>query len=207
MHALPLRRRALALLVTTVVLAGCAANKLVSHQAAPEYVGKRFQRVLVHAVAYDQTLQRVFEDRMVALLKGRGIQAIPAYSIFPKTGEIEEAKLREAIASNQIDGVLISRQGAEETATTIVSGGTIATGTGMVGLYGYYSGVWQVTQVAPDKVEGATWMHSSTRLFDAKKEALAWAGGVKTSMEGDLAGALRKYVDLVFGAMVQDGVI
>lgn len=204
---LPIRIRHVLGICVLLVLTACATNKLLSHQANPDYVGKRFKSVMVHAVAYDRTLQRVFEDRMVTLLDGRGIKGVPAYSVFAKPGEIEEAQLREAIAKAGVDGVLISRQGAEEQATTSVAGGTVVTGTGMVGMYGYYGGVWTATQVAPEKFEGATWMTSSTRLFDAKTGAPVWVGSVKTAMDGDIGPALKKYVDLVFGAMVKDGVI
>jgi len=60
----------------------------------------------------------------------------------------DEARLREAVAKSGVDGVLITRTGVEESASTSVSGGTVVTGTGMVGMYGYYSGVWQAAQVA-----------------------------------------------------------
>lgn len=204
---LPLRIRDAFVLAALLLLTACATNKLLSHQANPDYVGKRFKSVMVHAVAYDRTLQRVFEDRMVALLDGRGIKGVPAYSVFDKTGEIEEAQLREGIARAGVDGVLISRQGAEEQATTLVAGGTVVTGTGMVGMYGYYGGVWTATKVAPEEFEGATWMTSSTRLFDAKTGTPVWAGSVKTAMDGDVGPALQKYIDLVFGAMVKDRVL
>jgi hypothetical protein len=207
MNALSFRIRAAFVGLAVLLLAGCAANKLQSHQANPDYVGKHFHSVLVHAVAYDRTLQRVFEDRMVARLGGRGIKGVPAYSLFDKPGEIEEAVLREAIARAGVDGVMVTRLAADEQATTVVSGGTVVTGTGMVGMYGYYSGVWQVTEIAPDTIEGATWMNSSTRLFDAKTGTPVWAGNVKTASDGDPAPAMQKYIDLVFGAMVKDGVL
>jgi hypothetical protein len=207
MYTVMPRFRAFVAVVALLLLAACATNKLLSHQANPDYVGKSFKRVMVHVVAYDQTLRRVFEDRMVALLAQRGIGGVPAYSIFPKDAEIDEARLREAVAKSGVDGVLITRTGVEESASTSVSGGTVVTGTGMVGMYGYYSGVWQATQVAPETVEGATWMTSSTRLFDAKDGTPVWAGSVKTSKEGDIAPAMQKYIDLIFDAMVKDRVI
>lgn len=207
MYTVMPRFRAVVAVVALLLLTACATNKLLSHQANPDYVGKSFKRVMVHVVAYDQTLRRVFEDRMVALLAQRGIEGVRAYSIFPKDAEIDEARLREAVAKSGVDGVLITRTGVEESASTTVSGGTVVTGTGMVGMYGYYSGVWQATQVAPETVEGATWMTSSTRLFDAKDGAPVWAGSVKTSKEGDIAPAMQKYIDLIFDAMVKDRVI
>jgi hypothetical protein len=210
MHALTHHCRAAFAILAIILVAGCATNKLLSSQANPEFVGKPPKRVMVHVVAYDQTLRRVFEDRMVTLLEGRGIQGVTAYSIFPGQAEIKEDKLREAIAKAGVDSVMITRTGVEESSTTLVSGGTVAvgTGTGMGGMYGYYGGVWQVTEVAPTTVGGATWMTSSTRLFDVKTGNPVWAGSVKTSMDsGDTGRAMQQYIDVIFAAMVKDRVL
>ena len=193
--------------IAVLLLTACSTSKLLWHQANPEYVGKPFRQVMVHAVAYDKTLRRVFEDRMVARLGERGIRGVPAYSIFDKDVEIEESRLREAVEQSGVDGVLITRPGAEDRTTTQVAGGTIVTGTGMVGLYGYYGGVWQVTEAAPKKAEGARWMASTTRLFDASNGAPVWAGTVDMAMEGDVMPAMQRYIDIVVRAMVKDGVI
>lgn len=193
-------------LTASALLAGCAANQLVSHQANPAHVGKPPKKVMVYAVTYDATLRRVFEDRMVARLGSRGIQGVPAYTIITSESPAEEAQLRAAVAKSGADAVMISRPGAEEQSSTIVSGGTVYTGT-VVGMYGYYSGVWQATKVAPRDVEGATWLMSSTKLFDVGSEAPVWSGTVKTSMQDDMGAALNKYVDLVFNAMVADRVL
>jgi len=208
MHTLTNHFRAAFAILAFILVAGCATNKLLSHQANPEFVGKPPKKVLVHVVAYDQTLRRVFEDRMVTLLEGRGIQGVPAYSIFPGQAEIKEDKLREAIAKSGVDSVMITRTGVEEEATTVVSGGTVVTGTGMTGLYGYYGGVWQVTEVAPQAVGGATWMTSSTRLYDVKTGNPVWAGSVKTAMDNvDTGRAMQQYIDIIFAAMVKDRVL
>lgn len=193
--------------LAAIVLTGCAANQLVSHQANPAHVGKPPKKVMVYAIAYDATLRRVFEDRMVERLGSRGIQGVPAYTIITSDSPAEEAQLRAAVAKSGADAVMISRPGAEEQSSTIVSGGTVVTGTGMVGMYGYYGGVWQVTKVAPKEVDGATWLMSSTRLFDVGSEAPVWSGTVKTSMQDDMGATLNKYVDLVFKAMVADKVL
>lgn len=193
--------------IAVLMPVACSTSKLLWHQANPEYVGKPFRQVMVHAVAYDRTLRRVFEDRMVAKLGERGIRGVPAYSIVGRDVEIEESRWREAVAQSGVDGVLITRPGAEDRTATQVAGGTIVTGTGMVGLYGYHGGVWQVTEAAPKKAEGARWMASTTRLFDARSGAPVWAGSVDTPMEGDVMPAMQRYIDIVFRAMVKDGVI
>jgi hypothetical protein len=192
--------------IVAVLLIGCATNQLVAHQANPAHVGKPPKKVMVYAIAYDATLRRVFEDRMVERLGGRGIQGVPAYTIITSDSPADEAQLRAAVAKSGADAVMISRPGAEEQSSTVVSGGTVYTGS-VVGLYGYYSGVWQVTKVASREVEGATWVMSTTRLFDVGSEAPVWSGTVKTSMQDDLGPALNRYVDLVFQAMVADKVI
>ena len=190
-----------------LALAGCAPGKLLSHEANPAYAGKRFDSVLVHAVAYDRVLRRVFEDRMVAALAARGIRGVASYPLLERDGETDEARLREVVARSGASGVMITRPGAEERATTTISGGTVISGTGGYGLYGYYAGVWQAVDVAPKKVGGSTWRVSSTRLFDAATGEPAWMGSVQTPGGGDPVPAIQRYVDLVVAAMARDRVL
>ena len=197
-----------ALLVLPLV-AGCAANRVSSHEANPEYSGKPLRSLMVFAISYDKVLRRVYEDRMVARLGERGIRGVPAYVSLEKSGEVEEKVLHDAIDKAGVDGILISRAGAIDRSKTRVSGGTLAVGSGggWGGFYGYYNSVWHVTEYAPTDIRGSAWMNSTSRLFDARNGALVWTGSVETSMEKDIGPAVDKYVDLVFRTMVADKVI
>jgi hypothetical protein len=208
------RMRALAVaVVAAACAAGCATNRLLDHQANPEYVGKPFKRVLVVAVTNENVLGRFYEDRMVALLGQRGIQGIPGYAALGSTGAVDEATLRAVIAKTGADGMLITRTTGVDQATVTSPGqtATIGFGVGWGGFYGYYSGVWQTVYVPPQTTNvGPPVTTSETRLFDARSGALAWRGTIATKDrdgESDDASAVQQYAGIVFDAMASDGVI
>lgn len=189
------------------LLASCTTSELVARHANPDYAGKPFKSVMVVAVTKDELLRRTFEDRMVSLLDRRGLKGIPAYAAVGSRGQAEEADLRQAITRSGAEGVLVTRVTRVDRSSGYVPGATVAVGVGMGGFYGYYSGVWQTVNVAPQKITGPSWTVSETRLFDAKNGALAWTGTVDTRENDDLGAALTQYIDLVFGAMVNDRVL
>jgi hypothetical protein len=184
------------------LLASCATSQLVAQQTNPDYVGKSFKSVMVVAVTADDLLRRTYEDRMVALLGKRGAKGIPSYAAVGSRGQVEEADLRQAIAQSGAEGVLLTRVTRVDRSSGTVPGATVA-----VGLYGYYSGVWQTVYVAPQKITGPSWTFSETRLFDAKTGALAWTGTVETRENDDLGAALTQYLDLIFDTMVNNRVL
>jgi hypothetical protein len=200
-HCLAILGAALAALA---LLAGCATSRLVSQQSNPDYVGKSFKSVMVVAVTADDLVRRTFEDRMVALLGRRGTKGIPSYAAVGSRGRVEEADLRQAIAKSGAEGVLVTRVTRVDRSSGTVPGATVAIGTGF---YGYYSGVWQTVNVAPEKITGPSWTVSETRLFDAKNGVLAWTGVMDTRENDDLGAALTQYINVIFDAMVNDRVL
>lgn len=144
---------------------------------------------------------------MVALLGQRGIKGIPAYTVLAARGQVEEAQLRQAIARSGAEGVLVTRVTRVDRSSGTVPGATVAVGVGWGGFYGYYSGVWQTVNVAPEKITGPSWTVSETRLFDAKNGVLAWTGIMDTRENDDLGAALTQYINVIFDAMVNDRVL
>lgn len=201
-------RAILAACLALTALAACAPSQLVQHEAAPEYVGKRFKKVLVVAATKDDLARRVFEDDAVTRLRGRGIEGVPGYTLMPRPGAVDEARLKQLLAQSGADGLLLSRVGAVDTATYTQPGYTAAVGVGWGSMYSYYNVIWSTVTVGPETATGATTVTSETRLFDARTGALAWRGTMSTTERGtSLDAALRQYIALVFDAMAQDGVI
>ena len=196
-----------AAVLAVTLLASCTTSRLVTQQSNPDYVGKSFRSVMVVAVTSDQMVRRTFEDRVAALLGKRGLKGIPSYSLFGSRGQVEEAELREAIARSGAEGVLITRVTRVDQSSGYASGATVSIGYGGVGMYGYYGGVWQTVDTAPQKITGPTWTLSETRLFDTKSGVLAWSGVVDTRKSDGAGAALTEYVDIIFDAMVAGRVL
>jgi hypothetical protein len=184
------------------LIESCATSQLISQKSNPDYVGKPFKSVMVVAVTRDDLVRRTFEDRMVALLGQRGLKGIPAYAAVGSRGQVEEADLRQAVARSGAEGVLVTRVTRVDRSAGTLPGSTVA-----VGLYGYYSGVWETVTLAPQKITGPSWTVSETRLFDAKSGVLAWTGVMDTRENDDLAAALTQYINVIFDAMVSDRVL
>ena len=196
-------------LAALALLTGCTASSLVSQQANPDYVGKSFKSVMVVAVTEDEIVRRTYEDRMVALLAKRGVKGIPGYAAIGGRGKVQQAALRQGVAGSNADAVLITRVTSVDRSKTSISGGTLAVSYGGWGggYYGFYDGVWDTVSVGPQVVSGERWAVTETRLFDARKESLAWVGLVDTKETDNFKAALTQYVDIVFDAMVRDRVI
>ena len=198
-------------LLAAACTAGCGSNRLLDHQANPEYVGKPFKRVLVVAVTNENVLGRIYEDRMVALLGQRGVQGIPGYSALGVTGAVDEATLRSVIAKTNADAMLITRTIAVDQATVTSRGQTAVVGVGWGGFYGFYSGVWKSVYVPPQTQNvGPPVSTSETRLFDARSGTLAWRGVIATKDrdgDSDTASSVQKYAGIVYDAMASDGII
>jgi hypothetical protein len=194
-------------LVALALLTSCASSRVVTQQTNPDYVGKSFKSVMVVGVTADEIVRRTFEDRVVALLGKRGVKGIPAYSVLSKRGRVEEAELRQAVATSGAEGVLITRVTRVERSGGTVPGSSVAVGVGYgTGLYGY-SGVWTTMNFAPETISGPSTTMSQTRLFDARNGVLAWAGMVDTDENENLDAALAQYINVIFDAMVHDRVL
>jgi len=197
------------LAAAAVLLAACAPSSMVQQQTNPEYAGKKvFKRILVIGGAKDDLARRVFEDDAVARLKQRGIQGVPGYSVLPRPGPIGEAQIRKVVAQTGVDGVLMSRVIAVNTATLNTGGYTAFVGVGYGGFYGFYDGFWEAVNVPVTTTSGPTTTVSDTRLFDARNGAMVWSGIVDTQdRDRSLASNLQQYIGVVFDAMIQAGVI
>lgn len=202
MTNIPSRR--CAALAAAILLSACATHRLVQHNAEPGAGPVR--SVMVVGITYDKVLRRVYEDAMAAKLVARGVKAVVSYQTLPEAG-VEEAQLRDAVSRAQVDAVLITRDGAIERSRSKVSGGTVAVGTGGIGMYGWYAGTWVATEYAPTRIEGAAWSSTTSRLFDAREGALLWTGAVESSLERGRGVQMERLVQLLFQGMVADKVL
>ena len=195
------------LLIALALLASCAASRLQTQHANPDYAGKPFKSVMVVAVTADELVRRPFEDRMVAMLGKRGVKGIQGYSQVASRGKVQEAELRQAIAQSGAEGVLITRAIRVDKNSTTIPGASAVAGIGWVGFYGYYDGVWSTVTTPAQQITGPTWTLTETRLFDAKNGTLAWTGVVNSRESDDFNAALEQYIDIIFDAMVSDRVL
>ena len=161
--------------------AGCAANannepaedaRIAEHwqqqqstQSAPT---KTYRTVFVVAVAHTDELRRLFEDEFVRQLQGQGVQGIASYTTMPP-GTPGRADVVSAVRASGADGVIVTRLLKREQYHRASFGD--------MSYQAHYSDASQSMYVpqAP-AVYRSELVTLETRLFDAGRERMVWAG-------------------------------
>ncbi|MDH3737815.1 MAG: hypothetical protein OER92_01385 [Alphaproteobacteria bacterium] len=90
-----------------LVLASCAATRTTA-QWRDQSVDKRYAKILVIGVSEKLILRRSFEDKLVAELQQRGVNAMSGARIMPAEDKISRETVKAAIEGKGFDGVLVT---------------------------------------------------------------------------------------------------
>ncbi len=192
------------------ILAACAGpSRLEGRWRSPGVADYRIGTVLAVAAVNDSSSRRLVEDRMVAELASRGVEAQPGYRWLPDGAPSSQAELGRAVSASGADSVLLISPG-KVSSETVVTPGAYVGGPPMMGGFGYYG--YYRSVVAPVYIPPTAYteqsISSETRLFDARSNALLWTGTARTTLSGsDLDKLTRQYASLIVGALEQDGLI
>jgi hypothetical protein len=203
MHRSSLRILVLALAVAAGAV-GCSSTKLVSQWENPQHVPARFARLLVIGVTRQPGVRRSFEDEFVSRLKAAGVDAVPSYLSIPEDGQVEEARLQEAVRQVGADGILMTRLVRVERRTEVTPGYYSAPAG--FGMYPWYSAGW-LGYYEPPRVYQYDVYISETSLYDVTHNRLVWSGTVQTRAPGDLDKAIARYVETVIKALKKEQVL
>jgi hypothetical protein len=204
MHGAP--RRFCVALVLIFVVTGCSSTKLVSQWGNPQYVGARFERLLVIGVSRSPGLRRTFEDRFAARLQSEGVDAVPSYLLISEDGQVDEARLQEAVKKAKADGVLITRLVRVETRTETTPGYYAPAPAVGFNFYPWYSAAW-LGYYEPPRVYQYDVYISETSLYDLRQNQLVWSGIVQTRAPRNIDQGIQRYVDTVIKALRKEGVL
>lgn len=202
--------RPLTVLLTCACLwlaSGCASTRFTSEWRANDYAGPAFRKLLVVGVSRDPIARRVFEDRLVAELVGRGVAATPSYVLAPEDGELDRAVLEKLVAVSGADGILTTRLVQVARQTTYYPGAYpyapyAAPTYGFYRYYPYaYRGAWLGYAYAPPQVVQYEVVTLETRLFDAPRQILIWGATSQTFAPTDVQRAAGELGRLVIAAL------
>ena len=200
MQPSPLRVFILVLAVT-FGFNGCATTtKIVNQWVDPDYASPRFRRIMVIGVSKQPGIRRTFEDEFVAKLKAAGVEAVPSYLYIPEDGQVEEARLQEAVRRASADAVIITRLVRVERKTEVSPGFYQPAPAVTFGYYGGYSAAW-LGYYEPPRIYQYDVYISETSLYDVNRNQLVWTGTVETSAPGDINKEIARYVDTVIDAL------
>jgi len=199
------RRSILVALALVSVVSGCSSTKLVTQWENPQAVPARFSRILVIGVTQQAATRRLFEDAFVAKLRTEGVEAVPSYQLIPEDGQVDEARLQEAVTRAQADGVLMTRLLGVERKTEIAPGYYGPPPVGW-GFYPWYTAGW-VAFYEPPRVYQYDVATSETSLYDVRRNQLVWTGTVQTRAPADVVKEIQRYADIVVKALRKEQVL
>lgn len=177
----PMRQfsRLATLMLTSLILAGCATTQLTSTWVEPGSTHTEFKDVIVFGVAANETIRRVYEDSFVAALKERGVKARPGYNLLPQGGLSDAKTLKKAVEMSGADAVIITHLVGENTETVYVAPRTYVTPSLYGNLYPYYGRVYDyVTE--PGYYAQFKVLQLETNVYSAAREKLVWSGRSQT---------------------------
>jgi hypothetical protein len=193
-------------IAVALVVAGCASTKIVTEWSNPEYVSPRFKRILVFGVSKQSSIRRTFEEEFVNKLKAAGVNAVPSYLYIPEDGQVDEARLNEAVKKANADAVIITRLVRVEKKTEVSPGFYQPTPAAGVGFYRGYSTAW-LGYYEPPRVYQYEVYVSETNLYDVTKNQLIWTGTAETTDPGDIGNEIKRYVDIVIDALKSKNIL
>jgi hypothetical protein len=124
------------------VLPGCATTKIVTQWSNPDYASPRFKKILVIGVSKQPSIRRTFEEEFVNKLKAVGVDPVPSYLYITEDGQVDEARLNEAVKKANADAVIITRLVRVEKKTEVSPGFYQPAPAIGYGFYGGYSSAW-----------------------------------------------------------------
>ena len=176
-------------------LSSCASqNQVVSEWKDPNYAARGGQKVVVMAVAENETNGRIWESEMSKQLSARGFNVIAGSSIMGQTGtRPDSAAVAQKIADAGADLVMVTRMLAIDKETTYVPGNTyIAPGTYYGGYFGLFTHAYAAIET-PGYIKQDTIVRLETSVFDVPTGRLVW-GGVSESFNPSSTASLAQNV-------------
>jgi hypothetical protein len=187
-------------------LAGCAATTLDGSWMRPEFAGKRIDGpVLVVGVTRDETMRRIYEDRMVARLAARGVKATQSYE---SVGELEsDAHERLAAAARKAGArYLLSTAVIGQNRELVVTQEPMWWG----GAYGYrswYGYYWGMAYPVRTDVRAYAVYVSQTSLTDLNADRIEWVVRTRSTDFSSIERDVRDFVDVIVETMVKAGLV
>jgi hypothetical protein len=194
--------RALFLLVVAFGVAGCAATQFVSQWGNEQFVGKRFDRILVVGVVNDASLRRQFEDDFVRQAAARGINAVQSYRYLPNDGPQPEPELDRAVRESGADAVLVSVVRGVERQFTVSPGVGPPPPPFGFGYWGFYNWGWGGAYMPPRIIQYDV-VFVETQLHSVNPEALVWSGTTRTTDPSTAAREIPPFVTLILNALTE----
>ena len=196
-------------LATTVMLAamyGCATSELTNTWKDPKYGGGPVKKVMVVGISKQASVRRTFEDTFAEMLRAKGVEAVPSYTVVPEEGQMTEDKLRAAVKQSGADAVLITRMVEKQTDTQVSAPPPPIGAYRRTSYSGYYSSAW-AGYYEPVTVQEFHYVVTETTLFVAEHPEPVWSGTTRTMESNDIRAATEGFAKPMIAAMKKEKLI
>lgn len=163
-----------AYIIISILLSSCTSSKLVSSWHDPSFDNSQPAKVLIIAIAREETKRHIFEDTFADSLTSTKVEGIPSYTISQQSEDPDMEALRRAINKSGADTILITHlvggkeQGFYQPARVVVGSNSYPEL-----LNTYYPFIFRVVHAPGVYVENVTVL-LETNIYDTKTEKLIW---------------------------------
>jgi hypothetical protein len=202
-------RRARALLASLVLVlalvlalgvSACASTTLEQVWRSPSVPGA-FEHVLVFGISKRPGMRREFESTIAAALADKGIQATPAFTLFPNDGpDLRDEEIARVVAEHGFDAVLVTRLVGVTSERRYVS--TADYMRPSHGFYEYYHYGYESAYTTDQEV-----VVLDTNLYAAASAELVWSGLSKTFAAKDVADSIKSYSRTIVAALLHERLV
>jgi len=190
------------LLVGALLLTGCATTHIANSWKNPDFKQTiQFQKVVVMAVAKNETTRRVAEDELVKA--ARSGKAIASYKLLPSTDLADTEAVKAALKEKGADGLVIVREIDTRKEENYVPGSVV----------GVYQSPWTYSSMAavavrePGYFETATVLRLETNIYSLADEKLIWSGTSETYDPQDVQTEAKNLAQAVRQTLKKEGLI
>lgn len=202
------------LVVTTLLVSGCASTHLADQWKNPNYKTFKPTKVMVVGASQNLTARKLFEEKLVAEFKKRGINAIESTAIFganftqaPQTEEVINEQV-EKLKQQGIDAVSItSAKGFDERSS--YSGGYGRVDYRLSRFRGYYL-MYQDIYFDPGYYEKYTVYHTESALYslqNTKEDNLIWVASFDMVDPQKISSSVNKYIRILIKQLEREGLL
>jgi hypothetical protein len=212
-------RRILAIIIVIVIVFAAAtmlfgaSSKLVMSWKNPGYTPtKKLHRVLALGFSNRMEIRVDFEDALAAELASKGLEAVAGNTILlrPPGTKLDLNYLREQIAANQIEAVVVSRLIKVDNTVTYIPGAAYTVPFPYYNtFYGYYGTLYPVVY-SPGYLQKEKKVGVETNVYyvnGAPDGQLIWTGMTDTFNPSNEHKAIKGLVNLLVTKMEKEGAL
>lgn len=200
-----------ALLLITLLAAGCATTDVKDTWKSPGFSGK-VKRIYLIGVTRNDTVRKNFEEQIARQLAAQGVTGIPSYPDLKISGDLDREALRARLRAQGTDAVLVARLVGKEQKTAVYSAGEAgyAVGTAPVNVYydEYYNSSVTIVAAGPAVASDFQVVNISVKLFDTETAKVIWSALTETSVGDDKrAQRLQEFAETMARKLREDGLL